>query len=53
MVMGPDPKKGNCDCYEGFDKLSTNRQKYFYRLKHVGTDGEVDLSETRMLAINN
>ena len=53
MVMGPDPRQTNCDCYEGFDKPSTNRRKYFYRLKHVSTDGEVDLSETRMLAINN
>jgi len=53
MVMGPDPKQTNCDCYEGFDKPSTNRHKYFYRLKHVSTNGEVDLSETKMLAINN
>jgi hypothetical protein len=52
MVMGPDPKQTNCDCYEGFDKPSTTKHKYFYRLKHVSTDGEVDLSETRMLAIN-
>jgi hypothetical protein len=53
MVMGPDPKQINCDCYEGFDKPLTNRHKYFYRLKHVSTDGEIDLSETKMLAINN
>jgi hypothetical protein len=53
LVLGPDPRKGNCDCYEGVDKTLKNKRKYFYRLKHVGTDGEVDLSETRMLAINN
>lgn len=52
LVLGPDPKQTSCDCYESFDKLSTNKQKYFYRLKHVGIDGEVDLSETRMLAVN-
>lgn len=52
MVLGPDPKQTSCDCYEGFDKPSTNKLKYFYRLKHVGFDGEVELSETRMLAIN-
>jgi len=51
LVMGPDPKQTNCDCYEGFDKLSNIKHKYFYRLKHVGTNGEVILSETRMLAI--
>lgn len=52
MVLGPDPKQNNCDCYECFDKTSTNT-KYFYRLKHVSTDGEIELSETKMLAINN
>lgn len=52
LVMGPDPKHANCDCYVGFDKLSNIKHKYFYRLKHVGTDGEIELSETRMLAIN-
>lgn len=51
LVMGPDPKHENCDCYEGFDKLSNIKHKYFYRLKHVGIDGTVALSETRMLAI--
>lgn len=52
LVLGPDPRQTNCDCYEGFDKPSTNKLKYFYRLKHVGIDGEVELSETRMLALN-
>src|SRR5450631_3932712 len=52
MILGPDPKQTSCDCYEGYDKPSTNKKKYFYRLKHVGTNGEVELSETRMLAIN-
>jgi len=52
MVLGPDPKQANCDCYECFDKTGS-KAKYFYRLKHVGTDGEVELSETKMLAVNN
>jgi len=52
LVLGPDPKQTKCDCYEGFDKPLTNKHKYFYRLKHVSTDGKVELSETRMLAIN-
>ncbi len=53
LVMGPDPQKPNCDCYECLDKPSVNKQKYFYRLKHVDINGDVQLSETRVLAINN
>ena len=52
LVLGPDPKEKNCDCYECFDKPATSTKKYFYRLKHVDTDGEIQLSETRMLAMN-
>jgi len=52
MVLGPDPTQMNCNCFECFDKLAKSSQKYFYRLRHVGTDGEVDVSETRLLAIN-
>lgn len=52
LVLGPDPKQTTCDCYECFDKPGSGSKKYFYRLKHVSTDGEIELSETRMLAIN-
>jgi len=52
LVLGPDPKQTTCDCYEAFDKPGANAKKYFYRLKHVSTDGEIELSETKMLAIN-
>lgn len=52
LVLGADPKQASCDCYEGFDKADSNSKKYFYRLKHVSTDGEVELSKTKMLAIN-
>ena len=52
MVLGPDPKQTNCDCYKCFDKAGSNAKKYFYRLKHVSTDGEIELSEMKMLAIN-
>ena len=51
LVLGPDPRQTNCDCYEGFDKPGANAKKYFYRLKHVSTDGAIDLSEMKMLAI--
>ena len=52
LVLGPDPKQTSCDCYECFDKPKSKAKKYFYRLKHVGTDGEIELSETKMLASN-
>jgi hypothetical protein len=52
LVLGPDPKQTGCDCYECFDKPKSNAKKYFYRLKHVSTDGEIELSETKMLALN-
>jgi hypothetical protein len=51
LVMGPDPTQSKCDCYEGFDKPAASAKKYFYRLKHVSTDGEVELSEMKMLAV--
>ena len=52
LVLGPDPKQTNCNCYECFDKPDSNTKKYFYRLKHVSSEGEIELSETKMLAIN-
>ena len=52
LVLGPDPKQSNCNCYECFDKPDSNTKKYFYRLKHVSSEGEIELSETKMLAIN-
>lgn len=53
MMLGPDPKQINCYCYECLDKPKANSKKYFYRLKHVSTDGEIALSKTKMLAIKN
>ncbi len=52
LVMGPDPKQANADSYECFDKPTSKTQKYFYRLNHISADGESELSETKMLAIN-
>ncbi len=52
LVMGPDPKQANADSYEYFDKPASKTQKYFYRLNHISVDGESELSETKMLAIN-
>jgi hypothetical protein len=51
LVMGPDPQKPDGDCYECFDKPLTKKQNCFYRLRHIDVDGEVEVSETKMLAI--
>lgn len=52
LVLGPDPQKSDCNCFMGFDQKTTKAKKYYYRLKHVGTNGAVELSETRMIAFN-
>ncbi len=52
MVLGPDPKQPGCDCYKCFDKPDLKTKKYFYRLKHVSVNGEIEMSETKMLAVN-
>ena len=52
-VLGADPSKTDCDCYGCFDKVSTNKNESFYRLKHVSLNGEVEFSEVKSLAINN
>src|SRR6185503_12576422 len=45
LVFGPDPKQTEGDSYEGFDKRDANTKKCFYRLKHVGVNGDIQLSE--------
>lgn len=50
LVLGPDPNQRNSNSYECFD-TPTNKKQYFYRLKHVSTDGEAELSEVKMLAV--
>lgn len=52
VVLGPDPKEVGGESYECVDKPLASAKKYYYRLKHVSTDGESELSETKMLAIN-
>lgn len=51
-ILGSDPTQTDCDCYGCFDKISTNKKEAYYRLKHVSTNGEVEFSETRELALN-
>ena len=50
-VMGPDPSQTDCDCYGCFDKITSNAKSSYYRLKHVSTDGKIEFSEVKMLAL--
>ncbi|HEY5461759.1 MAG TPA: hypothetical protein VIJ95_00760 [Hanamia sp.] len=51
MVFGADPSDTNCDCYGCFDKITTHSKKSYYRLKHVDSNGIVEFSEVKMLAL--
>lgn len=50
MVLGADPKQPTGNVYEGFDKPNKTSKKYFYRLKHVSLNGEIEVSEIKMIA---
>lgn len=50
-VLGADPAKTDCDCYGCFDKISKNSKKSYYRLKHIDSEGIVEFSEVKMLAL--
>lgn len=47
MVMGPDPKQKDCDCYGCSDKYTA---KSYYRLIHVDTDGNEQVTAAKALA---
>lgn len=49
-ILGADPTKTGCDCYGCIDIVSKTKKEFYYRLKHVDTDGNVEISETRTLA---
>ena len=50
LVLGPDPKQKDCDCYGGFDKYVPQKAKHaYYRLVHVDTDGNEQVTETKAL----
>jgi hypothetical protein len=49
-ILGADPTKTGCDCYGCIDVVGKTKKEFYYRLKHVDTDGNVEISETRTLA---
>ena len=50
MVLGPDPKQKNCDCYNCYDKYISKASKQYYRLVHVAADGTEQVSDAKILA---
>src|ERR1022692_2905899 len=51
LVLGPDPKLNYCECFAGIDKPLDNKQKYYYRLKHVGFDGKEEFGDVATLSL--
>ena len=50
LVLGPDPKQKDCDCYGGFDKyVSKTAKPAYYRLVHVDTEGNEQITGTKSL----
>lgn len=52
IVMGPDPTKTDCDCYWYVDKINTKTKAVYYRLKHIDTNGDAELSRIKMITLN-
>ena len=51
LVLGPDPKQLRGDRYSCFDKyIRKNAKHSYYRLKHINTNGDEQVSETKLLA---
>ena len=51
LVLGPDPKQKDCDCYGCSDKYVPKTAKnFYYRLVHIDTDGKEQITEAKLLA---
>ena len=50
VVLGPDPKQKNCDCYGCFDKYVPKSTKNYYRLVHIDSEGNEQIGEAKILA---
>ena len=49
LVLGPDPKQKNGDYYACSDKKVTAKHSY-YRLVHIDTNGNEQITEAKLLA---
>ena len=50
LVLGPDPKQKNGNCYACFDKYIAKNKQSYYRLVHIDTDGNEQITEAKLLA---
>jgi len=50
LVLGPDPKQKNCDCYACSDKYVAKTKKSYYRIVHIDTEGNEQITEAKLLA---
>ena len=50
LVLGPDPKQKSGNCYACFDKYVAKAQKSYYRLVHIDTEGNEQITEAKLLA---
>ena len=50
LVLGPDPKQKNCDCYACSDKLQNSTKQSYYRLVHIDANGNEQITEAKILA---
>ncbi|MEO8819885.1 MAG: hypothetical protein ABI267_10710 [Ginsengibacter sp.] len=50
-VFGSDPTQKDCECFDCFDKITRKNITSYYRLKHVNTNGIIQFSEVKMLAL--
>ncbi|MEO6136630.1 MAG: hypothetical protein ABIP35_15865 [Ginsengibacter sp.] len=52
-VLGADPSKSDKEAYGYFDKIKNEKEKLYYRLKHVSLSGDVEYSEVEVLSLKN
>lgn len=50
LVLGPDPKQKSGNCYGCFDKYVAKAKPSYYRLVHIDTDGNEQITEAKLLA---
>ena len=52
-VLGADPSKSDKEVYGYFDKIKSEKEKLYYRLKHVSVSGEIEYSDVEVLSLKN
>ena len=50
LILGVDPAKPSCECFNCFDKISKNAH---YRLIHINGDGSEEISATKSIEKKN